>query len=320
MLAAIGGDVHPGVKASSLHIPSVHVVVRRQDVPTSLYSYAALNFKMSSSGYRQLLPATRPHSPPAFRSSSKRKRVAVACNSCRTKRIGCDGGKPSCTACRRSRRECVYLLEDDAKTLRDKLAAFQEIMELLKDQPHHVVQGVLQRLGRGSNPMTVLGVLKGEFLGTPASEHDTARAVVPTILSDREFEMPVHHPDAYCTADLAAYTTAIPGIMHTDLSLFEFDKNGVTGPMEDSVQYYDARLALLDIGFWTHVPITNAQAAGAISLYLDSQLPSWGLFDTTLFVRDLVEQKFEFCSPFMVISLLSLALVSHGLSPYYIQG
>jgi hypothetical protein len=198
-------------------------------------------------------------------------------------------------------------------------------MEHLKDRSYHVVQGVLQRLGTGSNPITVLKILKGEIPETGISEQDAARAILPTILSDCEFELLVRHPNAYHTVDLAAYTRSIQHTIHSSPfqtagaqsgNISELGGNDTVGPLRNGIQYYDMRLALLDIRFWTHVPITNAQAAGAISLYLETQLPTWGLFDATLFVRDLIEHRFEFCSPFMVVSLLALALVSLGVAPY----
>jgi hypothetical protein len=280
---------------------------------------------MSDSGYRPLLPATRPHSPSAAESSSKRRRVAVACSACRTKRIACDGKKP-CTACERNRRQCIYMNEDDTKTLREKLTAFQEIMEHLQNRPHHVTQGVLQRLGKGSNPIDVLKTLKGETPEAVVSEQDTARAILPTILSNCELELLVRHPNAYHTVDLAAYTRSMYDTIQSSPfhaasaksgNVLELDGNGIFGPLEDGAGYHDARLAQLDIRFWTHVPITNAQAAGAISLYLETQLPTWGLFDPALFVRDLVEGRFEYCSPFMLASLLGLALVSCAVALYH---
>jgi hypothetical protein len=212
--------------------------------------------------------------------------------------------------------------EDDTKTLREKLAAFHEIMEHLQSRPLHVTQGVLQRLGKGFNPIDVLKTLKGETPEAVVSEQETARAILPTILSDCEFELLVRHPNAYHTVDLAAYTRSMHDTVQSSsasakpASVLELGDNGTLGPLEDGAQYYDARLAQLDIRFWTHVPITNAQAAGAISLYLEIQLPTWGLFDPALFVRDLVEGRFEYCSPFMVASLLALALVSYAVALY----
>jgi hypothetical protein len=74
--------------------------------------------------------------------------------------------------------------------------------------------------------------------------------------------------------------------------------------------YLDARLQQLKITFWTSVPVTNQYAAGAIALYLITDHPFLSLFDPELFVGDLITERLDFCSPFLVSSLLAFASVS----------
>ena len=91
--------------------------------------------------------------------------------------------------------------------------------------------------------------------------------------------------------------------------------------------YVDKRLHHLQIGYWTSVPIRDEIAAIAISTYLEIDHPSHALFDTDLFLDDLINQNTTFCSAFLVTSLLSHACVSrrsyfaslcsHGNQPYY---
>jgi hypothetical protein len=81
-----------------------------------------------------------------------------------------------------------------------------------------------------------------------------------------------------------------------------------TGP-EPASTYYDKRLAKLNIEFWTTVRVTNHYAASAISLYLETDHPVFGLFDAELFIIDLIDRKFSYCSPFLVSSLLAFASV-----------
>lgn len=42
----------------------------------------------------------------------KRKRVSIACATCRAHKIRCDGVRPRCGTCLRRRESCVY--EDDS--------------------------------------------------------------------------------------------------------------------------------------------------------------------------------------------------------------
>ena len=77
----------------------------------------------------------------------------------------------------------------------------------------------------------------------------------------------------------------------------------------------DPRLQGLDISFWTKVPVTDVFATDAISSYLRSDHRIWELFDADTFLSDLVSQKSDFCSPFLVNCLLAFASVCGPLSP-----
>lgn len=72
----------------------------------------------------------------------------------------------------------------------------------------------------------------------------------------------------------------------------------------------DPILNHLDVRFWTKVPITNEFAARVISRYLELDHPIFGFFDADLFLSDLVNKRTDYCSPFLVSSLLCFACVS----------
>ncbi|KAG5933156.1 hypothetical protein E4U53_001076, partial [Claviceps sorghi] len=74
----------------------------------------------------------------------------------------------------------------------------------------------------------------------------------------------------------------------------------------------DPRLANLEIKFWTSVAIPNSLAASAISLYLESDHQMLGVFDADLFLTDLVEQRLEHCSPFLVSAVLCYACQAYN--------
>lgn len=67
-----------------------------------------------------------------------------------------------------------------------------------------------------------------------------------------------------------------------------------------TTKHFDPELVHFNIDFWTTVDISNVHAAEAISHYLETQHPVYGVFDAGLFVRDLIKPSFEFCSPFLV--------------------
>jgi hypothetical protein len=99
---------------------------------------------------------------------------------------------------------------------------------------------------------------------------------------------------------------------HLDTSTSEHQVG--TQPMKG---YFNAQLSQVNISRWTCVPISNEFAAEAISLYLDTDHPFLGLFDAELFVGALVEGSSDFCSSFLVSSLLAFASVgSCSISPF----
>ncbi|KAF4454146.1 hypothetical protein F53441_3281 [Fusarium austroafricanum] len=83
----------------------------------------------------------------------------------------------------------------------------------------------------------------------------------------------------------------------------------ITSP-SPRLRWCDPRLNQFDINYWTKVPISNEFAAGAISTYLETDHALLGFFDADLFLSDLVEQRLNYCSPFLVSSLLCMACVS----------
>ncbi|KAF2633415.1 hypothetical protein BU25DRAFT_444170 [Macroventuria anomochaeta] len=280
---------------------------------------------------RPLLPATRPRSPPPSGPNSKRKRVSVACNECRQKRIGCDGSRPVCAACHRRDRHCVYMNEEDLEmrptilkreniALREKLVAFQDIFEHLQGRTQHVAHDTVQRLGAGTDPSDVLKTLRGELPHAILSEQNTARAILPAVYSDGELELLVRHPKAYCTVDLPVVAQGTVSTLflggessHAHISQPEDVKS--TDKPSNHPEYCDSRLEELNIDFWTSVPVTNDRAASAISLYLETHHPIWSFFDASQFIIDLVECRVgseSTSSPFMVSSLLAFAMQGYS--------
>jgi hypothetical protein len=85
------------------------------------------------------------------------------------------------------------------------------------------------------------------------------------------------------------------------------------------VQLCDERLGRLRIEEWTGVQVESATAARAISLYLETDHPLLGFFDSDLFLSDLIAGEQNFCSPLLVDSLLCWAFVRTPLSFWYLS-
>ncbi|KAF6821119.1 C6 transcription factor [Colletotrichum plurivorum] len=80
----------------------------------------------------------------------------------------------------------------------------------------------------------------------------------------------------------------------------------VEGPRSPP-RYCDSRLERPEIRYWTKVPISNELAATLIPFYLENDHPIMGFFDADLFLDDLAACRQEFCSAFLVVSVLCLA-------------
>lgn len=134
-------------------------------------------------------------------------------------------------------------------------------------------------------------------------------------------------PGKSMTAPIAEQTTVLntlrDGVIDPGLLVIETSSplrggpvkrnSAAAGPTQPS-RYCDHRLRCLNLPFWTTIPISNDFAACAISHYLETDHGHNGYFDVDLFLNDLVERRLEYCSAFLVSSLLSLACVSMPLS------
>lgn len=89
----------------------------------------------------------------------------------------------------------------------------------------------------------------------------------------------------------------------------------VSRPPAEPIHYVDSRLQSLSIRQWTTVSISNSLAAKTISFYLGNEHPLLALFDSDLFLRDLINGRGRFCSELLVSSLLAWSCVCKTASP-----
>lgn len=183
------------------------------------------------------------------------------------------------------------------------------------------------------------------------SDSITSRGILPPTQSDVEFELNTIHNalsqpltplninaaelditiTSHSSLSLAAYTfppELLPGIAHAPIKDTDIvpavlveppidlrDAGAgrsppITGPLRNR-QYRDDRLRQLKISYWTNVPISDEFAARVISLHLETYDSLLWFFDSDLFLNDLVDHKLNYCSPFLVSALLSLACVCY---------
>ena len=244
-------------------------------------------------------------------------------------------------------------LKRENETLTSSLEALGELVDHLKYMPEDVAKVTLQKLRATSDPSRLLQSIKGDMPGVRLSEHTTLRSALPPMYSETEFELMMRYPIAFpkivpfednafsrnprvsparisdarssekllstqaSRRHVAEVAESSSSACENQMPTYNSHSSTKCGPNQTGpervIRYCDTRLEQLNIAFWTTVPVTSQFAAGAISLYLETDQPMTGLFDAHAFIGNLVDCKLHFCSPFLVSSLLSFACVSSGI-------
>ncbi|KAM0515952.1 hypothetical protein ACHAPS_008855 [Verticillium nonalfalfae] len=227
----------------------------------------------------------------------KRKRIGtqLACNDCRRRKARCDGQRPSCQACLKRSKTCVYT-EKPARGASDTaMAESYEVLQLLKAAPEPEALDILRMLRANRDPSAVLAVLKDSTSSnlTP-SEPGADNSYINLSRSRFEHELMRNYPTAYpairplplprpemSDASPAPYFRRTRSmdqrtILGIHLSGYGFPSDHMTGSSyladtEDnpfltepgggtaptSVPICDERLHRLDMSFWTDIPLSN---------------------------------------------------------------
>ncbi|KAJ4985529.1 hypothetical protein SVAN01_09000 [Stagonosporopsis vannaccii] len=293
------------------------------------------------SHFRPLLPRTGERPLPAPQSLS-RKRRGPACEPCRAKRTACNGERPTCTPCKTRRKPCHYATQNDSETrlqaLQREHKALTELIEHLRTVPAVTAQAILYELRNSSNPFSVLHrYTTGQILRNP-SETAAILSKAPQIHNETELRLQVQHPIAYPALNLSynsimskrtlidssqvfvAEQSVMDAPATTNAGAFEASVEADTDHNETRQRHeqaiasaapastcLDALVSHLHIDYWTSVAVTDEYAAGAISLYLETDHPMLRLFDAEAFLNDLIYMRSDSCSAFLVNSLLAFA-------------
>jgi hypothetical protein len=225
------------------------------------------------------------------------------------------------------------------KRKRDALTAttrsLSDLIKLLKTQPLPVAREAIERIRRGVPPEEVIKSIQADpsSAGCP-SILAVNRSLLPHTQSKFEFELNVRHANAY---------PSLRPIANVDFGLIGFtpSPNKALGQIGGQVapgslakwappakvqtidptqlfharssslteKYIDDRLAKVDFGRWTNVPVSNEFAAKVLSLYLEVFHPFLGFFDADLFLDSLISGETRFCSRMMVNALLAWTCV-----------
>ncbi|KAJ5673980.1 hypothetical protein N7462_009419 [Penicillium macrosclerotiorum] len=131
-----------------------------------------------------MAPSESPDHDTAQAPPSKRRRVAVACDACRTRKSRCDGTRPRCSLCRDLGFECVYtppttatnviVQKDYLHGLEDRVKRLEESVLGVRDE----ISGLTGRVDR---------MQSGKVDGSPEEEVHAQRVVsVPDLIGTED--------------------------------------------------------------------------------------------------------------------------------------
>ena len=223
--------------------------------------------------------------------------------------------------------------------LQQELQQHTDFIHLLRSAPDSDIQVIIRQLRSTPDVSNVLSSLKGAaHTAARPSDPETARAILPSTASSVEFELAMlhqfvfpievpldmdfidtrnilqtdHHASPYDSATTDGQKTP-EGSIATSQPLplrgtFPARIPAIVGPPE-ARPYLDARLNQLKVDYWTKVPISDGFAASVLSHHFETYHAIFGCIDYDLFLADLIGHKLDYCSPFLVAAIMSLACV-----------
>ncbi|PNS19470.1 hypothetical protein CAC42_7314 [Sphaceloma murrayae] len=271
-------------------------------------------------------------------SPSQRKHITVACNACRTRKLKCNGDRPTCTGCQDRGTACVYDAETDttrAVTLKRKY----EILEKETKQLRSLV-GILQRATQAEVDIIISSLRSGQslqrILGEPSIRAQTRASGSSTEAASLSYLDHFLDTDGSSRLQLlypaVDYAEPLPTSSRDQRMQISALLSGtivndsheiqIRAPPLDVIPHRllrdrhpiaDDRLLVVKPELWTNVQISNIQLANIISIYLSWCHSNYHLFDQALFVEDLVAGGGPFVSPAMINALCVLGCTSYGL-------
>lgn len=164
------------------------------------------------------------------------------------------------------------------------------------------------------------------------SQLRTTHGILPPTESVLEFELNARHPFAYPPLEpLDLNSLAIDGWFCFEDQPFARNRSSprnrstpeetgtrilsvsTSEPLADW-QLCDSRLTLLDMAYWSKIPIDNPFASRILSHFLTAHFPLFPCFDINLFLDDMINGNTDYCSTFLVAGIMSIACVNHYIS------
>lgn len=241
---------------------------------------------------------------------------------------------------------CSYVEEITKKALthrvdllQQELAEYKDFFKRVRTMPEDEAIQAVRRMKalKPTSPHDTAGELNMMRL----SEVQASQGVLPPMRSHVESELQVLRPLAYPPleplqpesidivswfrpmAQSSAYTQSSQHLSTAGNSYKQNVTSPVSSPLQEKTHagaasetdssregpLCDARLKLLKMDYWSKIPIDDGFASNVMSHFFTAHFPIFACFDADSFLDDLVQRKGNYCSAFLVSSVMSIACV-----------
>ncbi|KAI8407739.1 hypothetical protein FOFC_13180 [Fusarium oxysporum] len=268
---------------------------------------------------RPLLPALESPDVTAgaqrhFTLPRKRTLIKGACQTCRKRKVKCDGAKPRCLACARKGSECEYF-DNVPKghgrqlfSLQNRLNDHEELLHHIQSRKEEDVHDIVRRIRRGDSTRAILQQLRdGDLL--------LQMSLVPQSWCRYSFpltrDMPLFlnaRDNPYLNSLIYKETMEHPCVRATN------ENNKTPTYSNRLIQYHlpyhaakvvDPRLSSGNMIHWTSVSVTGALFSELLQMYFLYEYPIFPFLHMDSFLEDLVTSRRQFCSSLLVNAVLA---------------
>ncbi|KKO98434.1 hypothetical protein THAR02_09461 [Trichoderma harzianum] len=291
---------------------------------TSSSTYASTHTSTSTSLYTPALPAS---SAPIYYTKTGRrpvkKAVSVACESCRKRKIKCNGNRPKCAGCQTRDIDCkydsVYREETNTAVLKRKYreenkksSAFEELFNAIQTCSEKDAKTMFSLVRQGVEPGTLLRQIREcDLLLQLAVVPETRRRYqFPYVAS-----MPTHlqTPDNPYLKSLL-YETAFHGAgQEATNESTQSEQAQANDYLNIYLQPYhgaellDPLIEHLKPSEWTQVATDDHFMRTLIRAYILHEYPTFPVFHKDIFFQAMIDHDLRFCRPVLVNALLAEA-------------
>ncbi|THH06739.1 hypothetical protein EW146_g9520 [Bondarzewia mesenterica] len=149
----------------------------------------------------------------------QRRRVWRACESCRRKKIKCDGNEPTCSQCAASGSQCAWLQTKDRAALSRHYVQELEARLLHMESLFSQIAPVLGQLGQNGNGASLPQI-------TSTSANDPSAASIIQSLVDKDKATQSNHSDNHSTPDSSAPSVKVEDDVSDSLGQLTLDEHG----------------------------------------------------------------------------------------------